>query len=207
MCWDTDADSVPIVAMCAATPLASCEYNLCWDTEQTPPRVHLAPNLEPVTMETLTVDGSIPFSVGQYNMGWTDSPCASVVGFAGKYPPSTPPTATDYYVADFDMCWGDVSPGRDIHLDSASPIAPPIDLVESGLSELCIGDRPVQSGPADNTQISYDMCFDHCSPVASPAPTDGLPSQIVDTGEELLRRATMRLDSIDAVISRFKFIL
>ncbi|KAG1807075.1 hypothetical protein EV424DRAFT_1544020 [Suillus variegatus] len=184
MCWDTDGDSAPNVAMCAAAPLASCQYNLCWDTEKSPPRVHLAPNLEPATVETFTADGSIPFSVGQYNMGWTDSPCASVVGFA----------------SDFDMCWGDVSPSRDIHLDSASPIAPPIDLVESGLSELCIGDRPIQSGPADDAQISYDMCFNHCSPVASPAPTNGLPSQMVDTGKELLRRATMRLASIDAVI-------
>ncbi|KAG1903867.1 uncharacterized protein F5891DRAFT_977413 [Suillus fuscotomentosus] len=144
MYWNTEGDGAPTVKLPTAPQSADLQVA---GLEQTPPRVHLAPDLELATMETLMVDGSIPFSVGQYNMGWTDSPCALVVGFA----------------ANFDMCWGDVLPGRDIHLDSASPIAPPIDLVES-------------------------------------APTNGLPNQIVDTGKELLCQATMRLDSIDAVI-------
>ncbi|KAG2098278.1 uncharacterized protein F5147DRAFT_777774 [Suillus discolor] len=171
MCWDTEADSAPSIDMHAAAPLVSCKYDLCWDKEHSPPMVDLAPILELATAETQIVDASIPLSASQYDMCWIDGPCASAVGYA----------------ANFEMCWEDLPLGGDDHFDSASTAALLIDLVDSGLLELCISDRLVQSGAAGDTPVSYDMCFDNCSPAASPAPSNGLPSQMVDTGEELLR--------------------
>ncbi|KAG1787532.1 uncharacterized protein HD556DRAFT_1448721 [Suillus plorans] len=184
MCWDAEADSAPSVDMHAAAPLASCKYDLCWDQEHRPPMVDPIPILELATAETQIVDASIPLSAGQYDMCWIDSPFASAVGYA----------------PNFEMCWEDVPSSGDNHFDSASTAAPLINLVDTGLSELCISDGLVQSGAAGDTPVSYDMCFDNFSPAASPAPISGLPSQMVDTGKELLSRANMRLDSIPAVM-------
>ncbi|KAG1794829.1 uncharacterized protein HD556DRAFT_1442614 [Suillus plorans] len=201
MSWNFKDDPMPTVERPNKTPSAephmrSQAFDMCWDTEVTPaltdpaeaavplkaglPTIDLAPILQPDTEENETID--VTDTRKNKTMDIT------IPGGAGQYDMCWNDCASAEavgYIGDFDMCWG-VSPmAGDDHVESGLIAAPVIDLVN-----------------AADTQASYDMCFENILPTTSPAPSDGSPSQTVEAGEELLRRANLRLENIDAAMSR-----
>ncbi|KAG0698120.1 hypothetical protein DFH29DRAFT_878202 [Suillus ampliporus] len=198
MCWDTEVDLVLIVNVETAGPAAAGQYNLCWDDEPHPSKVHSPPIVKLPTLKTPPVDVAIPLAAGQYDMCWDDQPSPSAVSYKANFDmcwddsPSVknddldigPTTAgvdqsvigsvesgssTGGYKATFDMCWGDPPSGGDNDLDSGPTTALAINSVNSSWSNICIESQST-------------------------------PSNIFKTGEELLRRANMRLENIDTVI-------
>ncbi|KAG2115892.1 uncharacterized protein F5147DRAFT_649311 [Suillus discolor] len=167
-----------------ATPPAAGSYDLCWDSQGSPRKINLAPIQELAATKTHTLDVTMPLVADQYDMCWNNSLSASVDGYRGKCR-SLPPTITNHHSGDFDMCWEDSTSGGDGHVDSGLVAAPTINMVNL----------------AGDTPVLYDLCFDASLPATSPGPRDDLPNQTVEAGEELLRRANVKLDSIDAVIA------
>ncbi|KAG1787556.1 uncharacterized protein HD556DRAFT_1448566 [Suillus plorans] len=218
VCWDTEVNLAPIVVADAATPPAAGSYDLCWDSQGSPRKINLAPIQELAATKTHTLDVTMPLAADQYDMCWNNSLSASVDRYRGKCR-SLPPTITNHHSGDFDMCWEDSTSGGDGHLDSGSIAAPTINMVNLAgdtpvLYDLCF-DTSLQAtspGPRDDspshpvnlagdTPVLYDLCFDASLPATSPGPRDDSPNQMVEAGEELLRRANVRLDSIDTVIA------
>ncbi|KAG1748865.1 uncharacterized protein EDB91DRAFT_1244677 [Suillus paluster] len=179
MCWDTEVDLAPIVSEDAARPAAAGQYNLCGDNELDPSKVDSPPIVEPVTIETPTMDVAIPSAAGQYDMCWEDWPSASAVG----------------YEANFDMCWEDSPLGGGDDLRTGGTTAPAINLVNSAANT-----QQLSESHSAGTQAFYDMGFGHGSPDTSLVPRDGSPSNMFETTEDLLHRATLRLESIDTLM-------
>ncbi|KAG2114323.1 uncharacterized protein F5147DRAFT_770305 [Suillus discolor] len=189
MCWDTEADQVPMVETQNLMPSAEQQvrgqtFDMCWDTE-----VDSAPIITPEAVTLL--------AAGLYNLCWDDKPHVPMVVLAPireleprktKILDVTLPFAAGQYdmcwndslsvsvvayKADFDMCWGDSPSGGDGHLEGISIVALTINLVDL----------------AGDTPVFYDMCFENISVATSTAPRDGSPSQTAESNRNLLRRA------------------
>ncbi|KAG1722411.1 uncharacterized protein EDB91DRAFT_1256095, partial [Suillus paluster] len=174
MCWDTEVDPAPIVSENAARPAAAGQYNLCWDDELDPSKVDSPPIVEPATIETPTMDIAIPLAAGQYDMCWEDRPSASAVGYEGEYRSCTLPFKTDYFSANFDMCWGRFTIGRGDDLRTGGTTAPAMNSVNSAANT-----QQLSESHSAGTQAFYNMGFGRGSPDTSVVPRDGFAEQHV----------------------------
>ncbi|KAG1726511.1 uncharacterized protein EDB91DRAFT_1254285 [Suillus paluster] len=173
MCWDTEVDLAPNVSEDAARPAAAGQYNLCWDDELDPSKVDSPPIVELATIETLTMDVTIPLAASQYDMCWEDRPSAS---------------------APILTCAGEIchqAEGDDLRTGGTT--APAMNLVNSAANT-----QQSSESHSAGTQAVYDMGFGRGLPNTSLVPRDGSPSDMFETTEDLLHRATLRLESIDA---------
>ncbi|KAG1843071.1 hypothetical protein C8R48DRAFT_678829 [Suillus tomentosus] len=199
MSWNFEDDQVPTVERPNDTPSAdphvlSQVFDMCWDTEVNP-------------AATGPAEAAVPLKAGEYNLCWNakeglpkvdvalihqpdiqenETIAIAIPGGAGQYDMCWNDRASAEameFIGDFDMCWGDSALAGDDHLESGSIAAPVINLIN-----------------AADTPAPYDLCFENISPATSPAPRDGSPSQTVEAGEELLRRANSRLENINAAM-------
>ncbi|KAG1844899.1 hypothetical protein C8R48DRAFT_780123 [Suillus tomentosus] len=199
MSWNFEDDQVPTVERPNDTPSAdphvlSQVFDMCWDTEVNP-------------AATGPAEAAVPLKSGEYNLCWNaekglpkvdvalihqldiqenETIAIAIPGGAGQYDMCWNDRASAEameFMGDFDMCWGDSALAGDDHLESGSIAAPVINLIN-----------------AADTPATYDLCFENISPATSLAPRDGSPSQTVEAGEELLRRANSRLENINAAM-------
>ncbi|KAG0692662.1 hypothetical protein DFH29DRAFT_1008282 [Suillus ampliporus] len=213
MCWDTEVDPVPILSVETARPAATGQYNLCWDDEPHPSKVHLPPIVQLPTFKTPPVDVAIPLAASQYDMCWDDQPSPSAVT----------------YKANFDMCWDDSPSVKNDDLD-IGPTTAGVDQSVIGSVESAADTIELSESSTGGYKATFDMCWGDPSSggdndldsgpttalaiqsVNSAADTIELPENqstlskifktgIFRTGEELLRQANMRLENIDTVIA------
>ncbi|KAG2095124.1 uncharacterized protein F5147DRAFT_778818 [Suillus discolor] len=225
LCWDSQGSPrkinlAPIQELAATKthtldvtmPLVADQYDMCWNNSP-----------------SVSVDGyrgkcqSLPPTItnhhsGDFDMCWEDStsggdghidsglvaaPTINMVNLAGDTPvlydlcfdtslPATSPGPRDDSPSQTVNLAGDTQVLYDLCFDASLPATSPGPM----------DDSPSQTvNLAGDTPVLYDLCFDASLPATSPGPRDDSPNQTVEAGEELLRRANVRLDSIDTVIA------
>ncbi|KAG1720610.1 hypothetical protein EDD22DRAFT_962784 [Suillus occidentalis] len=178
MCWETEAEAVPLVETLTDTSLTEPKYSgqsfeMCWDVEPESAPTITVPVTASVTAPTEALLAKVDFGgeafdlcwdtnatvdAGQYDLCW-DEPNSSKVASVPviNILVATPPATT----AD-DHC------GEEEHISS-----------QADQYDMCWDDRP--AAPAAEFQSGFDMCWED-SPVVGDDDHEGHPTDAHGTG-------------------------